>query len=97
MPCFFLRAAKTGQTDQDDFSDSALSVSFIVHKLKSTEHTLCKYFDFVLISEWSLINIPGTMGAGPNKLLVVKGLKCKSPDCFLLTFWCEFVTNLYPK
>ena len=40
--------------------------------LKSTEHTLCIYCDFVLRSEWSLINIPGAMGVGPNKLLVVK-------------------------
>ena len=52
--------------------------------LKSTEHTLCIYFDFVLRSEWSLINIPGTMGVGPNKLLVVKGLilvgYCILPD-----------------
>ena len=32
------------------------------------------YCDFMLRSEWSLINIPGTMGLGPNKLLVVKGL-----------------------
>ena len=40
--------------------------------LKSTQHI---YFDFVLISEWSLINVPGTIiGVGPNKLLVVKGL-----------------------
>ena len=43
--------------------------------LKSTEHTFCIYFNFVLRSEWSLINIPGTIGVGPNKLLVVKGLK----------------------
>ena len=42
--------------------------------LKSTEHTLCIYCDFVLRSEWSLINIPGTMGVGPDKLLVVKRL-----------------------
>ena len=41
--------------------------------LKSTEHTLCIYCDFVLRSEWSLINIPGTMGLGPKKLPVVKG------------------------
>ena len=73
---------KSGRTDPDDFSDSALPwsflcVSFIVHSmyLKSTEHTLCIYFDFVLRSEWSLINIPGTMGVGPNNILVVKGLK----------------------
>ena len=80
---FFLRAAKNCQTDQDDFSNSALPnlfffcVSFIVHSmyLKSTEQTLCIYCDFVLRSEWSLINIPGTMGVGPNKLLVVKGLR----------------------
>ena len=41
--------------------DLLLSVSFIVHSmyLKSTEHTYC---DFVLRSEWSLINIP--MGLG---------------------------------
>ena len=43
--------------------------------LKSTEHTLCIYCDFVLRSEWSLINIPRTMGVGPNKLLVEKGFK----------------------
>ena len=53
---FFLRVAKSGQTDPDDFSNSALffPVSFIVHSmyLKSTEHTLYIYhFDFVLRSE----------------------------------------------
>ena len=40
----------------------------------STEHALWIYCDFVLRSEWSLINIPGTVGVGPNKLLVVKEL-----------------------
>ena len=51
------------------------SVSLIVHSkyLKSTEHTLCIYCDFVLRSEWSLINIPGTMRVEPHKLLVVVG------------------------
>ena len=38
--------------------------------LKSTEHTLCIYYDFVLRSEWSLINIPGTVVVGPKKLPV---------------------------
>ena len=59
--------------------------TFIVHSmyLKSTEHTLCIYFDFVLRSEWSLINIPGTMGVGSNKLLVVKGGKNGIIDIFL--------------
>ena len=49
--------------------------------LKSTEHTLCIYCDFVLRSEWSLINIPGTMGVGPNNILVLKlkGLKMSKP------------------
>ena len=42
--------------------------------LKSTEHTVCIYFDFVFRSERSLIDIPGTMGVGPKKLLVVKEL-----------------------
>ena len=32
--------------------------------LISTEHALCIYRDFVLRSEWSLINIPGTWGLG---------------------------------
>ena len=52
--------------------------------LRPTEHTLCIFFDFVFRSEWSLINIPGAMGVGPNKLLVVKGLilvgYCILPD-----------------
>ena len=45
--------------------------------------------DFVLRSEWSLINIPGTMGFGPNKLLVVKGfnlLECLEMTVHLLYF-----------
>ena len=69
---FYVIAAKSDQTGQDNFSDSAL----IVHRmyLKSTDHTLFIYIDFVLRSEWSLINIPGTMGVGSNKLLVVKEL-----------------------
>ena len=44
--------------------------------LKSTEHTLCIYCDFVLRSEWSLIKYSKKNGDGSNKLLVVKGLKC---------------------
>ena len=39
--------------------------------------TELKYIDCVLRSEWSLINVPGTMGIGPYKLLVVKGLRDK--------------------
>ena len=76
---FFLKWSKAAKLTKTTIATlpslNLFFCTFIVHStyLKSTEHTLCIYFDFMLRSEWRLINIPGTMGVGPNKLLIVKG------------------------
>ena len=46
---------------------------------------MCIHCDFVLRSEWSLVDIPGTMGVGPNKLLVVKGVQGRVGKIYTLT------------
>ena len=45
-----------------------------------------QHVGFVLRSEWSLINIPGTVGAGPNKLLVVNVNRCLYMNSIILHF-----------